>query len=279
MALSPQDLEHILSQLPPGPRMPAIFVGHGSPTNAIEDNPFTRSLAQMGRDFTELPRAILVVSAHWLTSGIMVQAGERLETIHDFAGFPEELYRVQYPASGAPLFARAAAQLLNGEAVETTEWGLDHGAWAVLRHIFPEARIPVFQLSLDWARKVDFHFDFASALRPLRDRGVLIVGSGNIVHNLRQSIPMFMAGDPRPFDWAVEFDAWIKNKIDNRDFGALSRIADAGHSSLLSVPSPEHYVPLLYTAAVADPGETITQIYEEVCYGGISMRTFRVENR
>ena len=133
MALSLQDLEHVLNQLPPGPRMPAIFVGHGSPTNAIKDNPFTRSLAQLGRDFTEVPRAILVISAHWLTSGIMVQAGERLETLHDFAGFPEALYNIQYPAPGSPLYARATAQLLNGEAVETTEWGLDHGRESGLR--------------------------------------------------------------------------------------------------------------------------------------------------
>ena len=277
MSLSAQELERILSELPPGPRMPAIFVGHGSPTNAIEDNPFTRALSRMGRDLVEPPRAILVISAHWLTSGAMVQAGERPETIHDFGGFPEELYRIQYPAPGAPSYARATARLLEGEAVATTDWGLDHGAWAVLRHVFPEAKIPVFQLSIDWARKIDFHFEFARALRPLRDRGVLIIGSGNIVHNLRQSMPRFATGDARPFDWAVEFDAWVKGRLDARDFAALARHGEAGPSALLSVPSPDHYVPLLYTAAVADPGETITQLYEEVCYGGISMRTFRVE--
>jgi len=275
--VSPQDLERILSQLPAGPRMPAIFVGHGSPTNALEDNPFTRSLAQMGKDFVERPRAILVISAHWLTSGTMVQAGERPETIHDFGGFPEELYRIQYPAPGAPLYAHATAQLFGGVAYETREWGLDHGAWTVLRHIFPDARIPVFQLSIDWARQNDFHFEFARALRPLRDRGVLILGSGNIVHNLRQSVPRFMSGDARPFDWAVEFDAWVKRQIDGRDYAALKRIGDAGQSALLAVPTPDHYVPLLYTAAVAEPGEAVTQVYEEVCYGGMSMRTFRVE--
>ena len=275
MSLSPQELERILKDLPPGPRMPAIFVGHGSPTNAIEDNPFTRALAKVGADLAEPPRAVLVVSAHWLTSGIMVQSGERPETLHDFAGFPDELYQIQYAAPGAPAYARAAAQLL-GETSETAEWGLDHGAWAVLRHIFPEARIPVFQLSIDWARKIDFHFDFARSLRPLRDRGVLVIGSGNIVHNLRQSVPRMMSGDARPFDWAVEFDAWVKGKLEQRDFAGLARHGDAGQSALLAEPSPDHYVPLLYTAAVADPAETITQIHEEVYYGGISMRTFRV---
>jgi 4,5-DOPA dioxygenase extradiol len=164
-----------------------------------------------------------------------------------------------------------------GGAAETTEWGLDHGAWSVLRHMFPEARIPVFQLSIDWARTIDFHFEFARALRPLRDRGVLILGSGNIVHNLRLSMPRFMTGDARPFDWAVEFDAWVKRQIDKRDYAGLARIGDAGQSALLSVPTPDHYVPLLYTAAVAEPGEAVTQVYEEVFYGGISMRTFRVE--
>ena len=279
MSLSPQDLQRVLSQLPPGPRMPAIFVGHGSPTNALEDNLFTRALVRMGRELVETPRAILVVSAHWLTAGVKVQAGERPETIHDFGGFPEELYQVQYPAPGAPLYAHVTSQLLGGEAVETTEWGLDHGAWTVLRHIFPEARIPVYQVSLDWARQMDFHFEFARALRGLRDRGVLILGSGNIVHNLRKSMPRFMTGDARPFDWAVEFDAWVKDKLEQRDFAALARFGDAGQSALLAVPSPDHYAPLLYTAAVAEPGETITQVHEEVCFGGISMRTFRVEAR
>ena len=278
MPLSAQHLQRILSELPPGPRMPAIFVGHGSPMNAIEDNPFTRALTQMGRDFVEAPRAILVISAHWLTSGTLVQAGERPETIHDFGGFPDELYRIQYPAPGTPLYARATAGLLTGNAVETSEWGLDHGAWSVLRHVFPEARIPVFQLSIDWARSIEFHYEFAQALKPLRDRGVLILGSGNIVHNLRQSMPRFAAGDARPFDWAVEFDAWVKGRLVQRDYQALARHVDAGQSALLSVPSPDHYVPLLYTAAVADPSEAITQVFEEVCYGGISMRTFRVES-
>jgi 4,5-DOPA dioxygenase extradiol len=276
MDFNPQDLERILGQLPPGPRMPTIFVGHGSPTNALEDNPFTRALVQVGRDFKEPPRAILVISAHWLTAGIMVQAAERPETIHDFGGFAEELYRIQYPAPGAPEYARATAALLGGEVKTTSEWGLDHGAWAVLRHIFPEAHIPVFQLSIDWARKIDFHFDFARALKPLRERGVLILGSGNIVHNLRRSMPRFAAGDPRPFDWAVEFDAWVKERLDTRDFAGLSRFDAVGQAALLSVPSPDHYVPLLYTAAVADPSEAITQVYEEVCFGGISMRTFVV---
>ena len=275
--MSPQELEQILGDLPPGPRMPAIFVGHGSPTNAIEDNPFTRALVQMGRDFVEAPRAILVISAHWLTSGTMVQAGERPETIHDFSGFPDELYGIQYPAPGAPQHAKATAKLLGGAAVETSEWGLDHGAWAVLRHIFPEARIPVFQLSIDWARNFEFHFEFAKALQPLRDRGVLILGSGNIVHNLRQSMPRFATGEARPFDWAVEFDAWVKARLDQGDYAALARPFDAGDSAPLSIPTPDHYAPLLYTAAVAGNDERLSQVFEEVCYGGISMRTFRID--
>ena len=276
MVLSTQELERVLGELPPGPRMPAIFVGHGSPANAIEDNPFTRALTGMGRGFAEPPRAILVISAHWLTAGTMVQAGERPETIHDFGGFADELYRIQYPAPGAPLYARATAGLLGGDAVETSEWGLDHGAWTVLRHIFPEARIPVFQLSIDWARPIGFHYEFARALKPLRDRGVLIIGSGNVVHNLRLSMPRFAAGDARPFDWAVEFDQWVGARLEARDYAGLSRQGDAGQSALLAVPSPDHYVPLLYTAAVCDPDEPLTPVYDEVCYGGMSMRTFRV---
>ena len=279
MVLSPLDLERVLAQLPLGPRMPAIFVGHGSPANAIDDNAFTRALAQMGREIQEPPTAVLVVSAHWLTSGVLVQAGERPETIHDFGGFPEELYRIQYPAPGAPLHARVTAELLAGDATLTTEWGLDHGAWSVLRHIFPEARIPVYQVSIDWARDMNFHFEFARALRALRNRGVLVLGSGNIVHNLRRSMPRVAEGDIRPFDWAVEFDAWVQARIDDRDYSGLARHTDAGQSALLAVPTPDHYVPLLYAAAVAEPGETVTQIFEQVFYGGISMRTFRIEPR
>lgn len=281
MILDSRELELILSELPPGPRMPAVFIGHGSPTNALADNAFTRALAQLGaRLSTELPAppaAILVVSAHWQTSGVYVQSSIRPETIHDFGGFPQELYRIQYPAPGSPQHARVTAKLTGGLAQETTEWGLDHGAWTVLRHVFPDARIPVYQMSIDWLRTMAFHFDLAKMLAPLRDRGVLIVGSGNIVHNLRQSMPRFMTGDARPFDWAVSFDAWVKQRLEARDFGSLIRFQEAGESALLSVPTPDHYVPLLYTMGVAEPAEAITQVHEEVCFGGISMRTFRID--
>jgi 4,5-DOPA dioxygenase extradiol len=271
------DPAQLLANLPPGPRMPAFFVGHGSPMNAIEDNPFTRALAKMGRDLAEPPQAVLVVSAHWLTPGeTLVHAGERPRTIHDFGGFPKELYEIQYPAPGAPEYAVATAGLLHNAKL-TPEWGLDHGAWCVLRHMFPAAQLPVYQVSIDWSRPVAWHYSFAQHLKALRNKGVLIIGSGNVVHNLRASFPKILAGDARPYDWAVEFDRWVGEKIDHRDYSGLAAYQKSGAAGLQSVPSPDHFIPLLYTVGVAEERETITQTYEEVYYGGLSMRTFRVE--
>ena len=244
--------------------------------NAVQDNPFTRALAGMGRSLIEPPRAVLVVSAHWLTPGeTLVQASERPKTIHDFGGFPDELYKVQYPAPGAPLYAAATAGLLNVNL--TQDWGLDHGAWSVLRHIFPEATLPVFQVSIDWGRSMDWHYQFARHMQGLRARGVLILGSGNVVHNLRASIPKLMAGDAKPYDWAVEFDQWVGDKLEQRDFAGLTDYGKAGSAGEQAVPSPDHYIPLLYTVGVSSAKETITQTYQEVYFGGMSMRTFRVE--
>ena len=273
-------LNSAFSALPATPRLPALFIGHGNPMNAIEDNAYSRSWHALGETLPT-PRAILCVSAHWMTRGTtLAHVAERPKTIHDFGGFPRVLYEQQYAAPGAPDVAQAAMELVRlSHITPDTEWGLDHGAWSVLRHIFPEARIPVYQVSIDWARDMNFHFEFARALRALRNRGVLVLGSGNIVHNLRRSMPRVAEGDIRPFDWAVEFDAWVQARIDDRDYSGLARHTDAGQSALLAVPTPDHYVPLLYAAAVAEPGETVTQIFEQVFYGGISMRTFRIEPR
>ena len=262
---------------PGSEKMPLLFVGHGDPRNALRNNAFTQSLARTGAAIAsnQPPRAVLVVSAHWLTRGSYVCAHPQPETIYDFGGFEQALYEVQYPAPGAPEIAREVAAAIP-EVEATEQWGLDHGAWTVLKHIFPKADIPVFQLSIDYHKPMQYHYDLARKLRFLREKGVLILGSGNIVHNLRLSMPKLMQGDAAPFDWAMEFDEWVKGRIEARDFQALVDYDQQGQMARLAVPTVDHYVPMLYNLALIDPHETITQEYEEVSHGGMSMRTFRV---
>lgn len=253
--------------------MPVLFVGHGDPMHALRDNPYTRSLRELGRSLPARPRAVCVVSAHWLTKGTFVTTTAFPQTIYDFYGFPDELYRVQYTAPGAPEAARQVTALIH-EAQEAPNRGLDHGAWAVLKHLFPEADVPVFQLSIDHRKPMEYHFALAGRLRQLRGQGVLFVGSGNIVHNLE--LASLEAG-ALPYDWAVEFDGWVAERIIRRDFGSLVHYATLGPgvAAELSVPDVDHYVPLLYALALAGPGEEIRFTYEEVV-SSISMRCLRI---
>ena len=251
--------------------MPVFFIGHGNPMNAIQDNPFTRSLTKLGKSVTEKPNAILVVSAHWLTQGTFVATTQHPETIYDFGGFPSELYKVTYPAPGAPEYAKEVLKLIPN-VKEDAEWGLDHGAWTVLKHLFPEAKIPVFQLSIDFYKPMQYHFDLAMQLKALRNKGVLIIGSGNIVHNLQL---YFSKTDNKPFDWAVEFAAWSKEKIVQHDFKSLVNYETKGAMAKLAVPTTDHYIPMIYSVALADKNETIDFTYEETI-GSMSMRTFKM---
>lgn len=260
------------------PKLPALFVGHGSPMNALDDNAFTRSLRKLGAEFKkegQIPAAILVVSAHWLTRGSFVNVSEKQETIHDFGGFPQALFDMQYPAPGSPEKAKETA-LLSHLLHETNEWGLDHGAWTILVHLFPEAKIPVFQMSIDYYQPMQYHLNLAAELRSLREKGVLIIGSGNIVHNLRMSVPKLQQGDASPYDWATEFDTWVAKKITDGDYAALADYEKMGAAGKLAVPTPDHYIPMLYTLGLADGKEEIKQVYTSVEYGGLSMRTFQV---
>lgn len=267
-----------MDDLPATERQPVLFIGHGSPMNAIETNPYTAALQRMGENILSInrPKAVLVVSAHWLTRGTFVQAATKPEIIYDFGGFPEELYEVQYPAAGAPDIAKEAAAML-GNAEVTLDWGLDHGAWAVLKHLFPKADIPCFQLSIDWGKPMQYHFELAGMLSKLRDCGVLVIGSGNIVHNLGASIPMLGRGDKSAFDWAVEFDGWVGGALQNGDYRKLINYESAGRSGTLSVPSPDHYIPMLYSLGLAGKAESVHSFYESVEYGGISMRSFIIQ--
>lgn len=257
--------------------MPVLFIGHGSPMNALEDNPFTRTLRQLGTELRQhqKPNAILVVSAHWLTRGTFVTTNQRPRTIHDFGGFPQALFDMQYPAPGSPALAQSILEHVH-DVHGTADWGLDHGTWTVLHHLYPEANIPVVQLSLDYSKPLAWHFDFARQLQFLRERGVLIIGSGNLVHNLRLSMPKLMAGDDSPYAWATEFDEWIKVKLQNGDYRALTDYTATGSAGPLAVPTPDHYLPALYPLGLAGKNEPIRQLFEEVNYGGLSMRTFMV---
>lgn len=273
-----QDLSKLSESSPATQKMPALFVGHGSPMNAIEDNPFTQSLRKLGEIFKKegkKPAAILVVSAHWLTRGSFVNSSPKPKTIHDFGGFPQALFDMQYPAPGSPEKAKETA-LLSHLLHETEEWGLDHGTWSILVHLFPEADIPVFQLSIDYHQPMQYHLDLAREIRSLREKGVLVIGSGNIVHNLRMSLPKLQTSDSSPYDWALEFDTWVAEKIALGDYAALTNYEQIGAAGKLSVPTPDHYIPMLYTLGLAESKEAVQQVYEEVSYGGISMRTFQV---
>jgi 4,5-DOPA dioxygenase extradiol len=248
-------------------KLPALFVGHGSPMNAIEDGPFRRSWEELGRRLPR-PDVILCVSAHWETRGLFLTGAASPATIHDFYGFPEELFAVRYDAQGAPDFARRAAARLGsfGATVDPAR-GFDHGCWSVLVAMYPAADVPVVQLSLDTGRPGPFHYELARELRPLRDAGVLIVGSGNLVHNLRLADFALAAG----YDWAERFDALVRAKIEGFDHAALAAYGELGADAQLAIPTPEHYLPLLYALGVQDVGEPV-RIFNAACVlGSISM--------
>jgi 4,5-DOPA dioxygenase extradiol len=255
-------------------RMPAMFIGHGSPMNAIEDNAYTRRLGELGRSLKEQPRAILVVSAHWLTRGTHVLVSEKPATIHDFGGFPQALFDVEYPAPGAPAIAKETAQLITSTHVtEDNTWGLDHGTWSVLRHMYPEATIPVYQLSIDYYKPAAWHFKLAEELQALRDRGVLIIGSGNIVHNLRA---VDWNPDPKPFDWALEFDNVVKDRITRKEYDDLLNYEKLGMAAKMAIPTPDHYYPLIYALGAGGRKEDIQFTYEEIQMGSIDMLCLQI---
>ncbi len=248
-------------------RMPALFVGHGSPMNAIEDNAFRRGWRDVARRLPK-PRAVLCVSAHWETAGVSVTASDQPPTIHDFYGFPRSLFAVRYPAPGLPSLARDTALLLRPTEVHLDgERGLDHGCWSVLLAMYPEADVPVVQLSLESRRPASFHYELAKQLAPLREQGVLVLGSGDIVHNL--GVVDFRR--PDGYDWAVRFNDEVKKRIRARDDAALVAYESLGPEAPLAVPTPEHYLPLLYVLALRDEGDDVAFFNDETVLGSISM--------
>ena len=252
-------------------KMPVLFVGHGSPTNAIEDNEFSRAWADAG-DSMPRPRAVLCVSAHWETNGTQVTATERPGTIHDFYGFPRPLYEVTYPAPGSPVLAQRVRETVRAAKVRPDpDRGLDHGAWSVLRRMFPGADIPVVQLSLDRTKPPAFHYQLGKELSGLRREGVLILGSGNIVHNLG-----VIVREDTAYDWAIGFDETVKRLILSGDHDAIVRYPDLGRAARLSVPTNEHFLPLLHILALQDEGDDLRFFTDRVTLGSISMRSLRI---
>jgi 4,5-DOPA dioxygenase extradiol len=252
--------------------MPALFVGHGSPLNALADNRYTQAWRRMGRSLPR-PKAVLVVSAHWYVRGIAVTAMEVPATIHDFYGFPQALYDVAYPAPGSPALAHRVCDLLQPLGVELDQsWGLDHGTWSVLAHVFPDADVPVVQLSIDATQPHAFHYELGKQLAPLRDEGILLVGSGNVVHNLRAMRP----DDIHPYDWAVRFDRAVQDHLRRRDHGPLIDYERLDSDARLAVPTPEHYLPLLYVIGAQLEHEPVAFPVAGIDLGSISMLTLAV---
>ncbi|MGC3976715.1 MAG: 4,5-DOPA dioxygenase extradiol [Nitrospira sp.] len=254
--------------------MPACFIGHGNPMNALSKNEYTRAWAALGSALPR-PRAILAISAHWYVPGTSVTAMRDPRTIHDFGGFPAALYQVKYPAPGDPVLARRVQALLAPITVGLDEkWGLDHGTWSVLCHVFPDADIPVVQLSIDEAQPARVHYDIGKRLAPLRDEGVLIIGSGNLVHNLHA-----YAWGQRPvhaFDWAIRFETQVRALLLVSDDEPLIDYEALGSDALLSVPTPDHYLPLLYVIALRQNGERIHFPVEGIEGGSVSMLTIQI---
>jgi len=267
------EFKYMSDQLPNTERMPTLFVGHGNPMNAIEKNPYVEGWKKLGTTIPR-PKAILSISAHWLTEGTRVHVTEKPKIIHDFWGFPKELYDVRYPCFGAPIYANATKKLLAGTGIAgDTDWGIDHGTWSVLVHMFPNADIPVFQMSIDISRGHRAHYELGAMLRPLREKGVLIMGSGNLVHNLGK---IAWEKNAQPFDWAVTFDLQAKDLLNDHDHNALIHYEKLGPKAALAIPTPDHYWPLLYALGTQHKNEEIQFPVEGISHGSISMRAVQI---
>jgi 4,5-DOPA dioxygenase extradiol len=252
--------------------MPILFCAHGSPMNALANNSYTLALRNL-KNTIPTPKSILIISAHWQTNGTWVTAMENPKTIHDFQGFPKELFDIRYNSPGSPTLAENIMKTISQPEIhaDLTNWGLDHGTWSILKHIYPEANIPVVQLSMDMTRPVIFHFELGKKLQFLREQGVLIIGSGNIVHNLRVIDWNNLAA---PFNWAVDYDNWVVKHIHEKNYQALVQEFNHSANGKLSHPTADHFVPLLYILGAAEQKDSVSEIYSGYEHGSISMRSF-----
>ncbi len=272
-----QELNRITTNLEPTERMPALFLGHGSPMNAIEENEFVAGFRKAGASFAK-PKAVLCISAHWETRGTYVTAMEHPRTIHDFGGFPKELFDVQYPAPGSPETAKSVKELVKKAEIglDDHEWGLDHGAWSVIKHLYPDADVPVIQMSLDHFQTPQHHYELAQELASLRDKGILIVGSGNMVHNLGKVAWDKFNEKDFAYEWATEASEKMKKGILDGDHKPLIDFRAQGKSFDLAIPTPEHYLPLLYVLALQGKDEKAELFNDRAVAGALTMTSVKI---
>jgi 4,5-DOPA dioxygenase extradiol len=271
------ELQNFSSLFSDTERMPLLFLGHGSPMNAIEENEFVTGFRDIAKTLPK-PNAILCISAHWFIKGTKVTSMEMPKTIHDFYGFPQELYEVQYPAKGNPALANEIKNLLMPNLVELDyDWGIDHGAWSVLRHLYPKANIPVVQLSIDYTKPASFHFELAKKLSELRNKGILIIGSGNIIHNLRLVDYGSLGKDNYGYDWAIEAKETINGFLLKGNYESIINYERQSKAIQLAIPSPDHYLPLIYVLALQQEEENITLFNDKLVGGSLSMTSLIIK--
>jgi 4,5-DOPA dioxygenase extradiol len=276
-AMKLKELETITNGLTQTDKMPVLFLGHGSPMNAIEENEFVIGFRNIGKDIPK-PTAILVISAHWETKGTFVTAMEKPRTIHDFEGFPQALFNVQYPAPGSPNLAKETKRIIHKTQVGLDEkWGLDHGTWSVVKHLYPKADVPVLQMSIDYTQGGQYHYDLAKKLATLRKKGVLIIGSGNMVHNLGMVAWDKLNADSYGYDWAIEANDTMKKYILSDNHQPLINFKSQGKAFDLAIPSPEHYLPLIYTLALKENKEKITIFNDKAIAGSLTMTSLKID--
>ncbi len=277
-ALKLSDLDRLTSDFVNTDQMPVLFLGHGSPMNGIQENEFVTGFRNIGNEIQQ-PTAILCISAHWETRGTFVTAMEHPQTIHDFGGFPKELFDVQYPAPGSPSLAQDTKALVTKTEVGLDhKWGLDHGAWSVVKHMYPEANVPIIQMSLDYNKSPQYHYDLARELSALRKKGILIIGSGNMVHNLGMVAWDKLNDDEYGFDWALEAREKMKQFISDDHHDALINYSGNGRSFQLSIPTPEHYLPLLYTLALKEKNDSISFFNDKAIAGSLTMTSVKFDH-
>lgn len=275
-AMKLNELNKITASFNPTDKMPVLFLGHGSPMNAIEENEFVAGFRNIAKTLPK-PNAILCISAHWETKGTFVTAMQNPRTIHDFGGFPKALFEVQYPAPGSPELAKQTKELVKKTTIELDDkWGLDHGAWSVIKHLYPKADMPVIQMSLDQYQTPQFHYELAQDLKALRKKGILVIGSGNMVHNLGLVDWKNLSKTDYAFDWAIEASEKMKTYIRNGDHEQLIRFRSHGKSFELAIPTPEHFLPLLYTLALKDENEHVSLFNDKAVAGSLTMTSVKI---
>ncbi|MDO9187674.1 MAG: 4,5-DOPA dioxygenase extradiol [Bacteroidia bacterium] len=276
-AMKLKALETITQELTRTEKMPVLFLGHGSPMNAIEENEFVTGFRNIGKGIPT-PKAILVISAHWETKGTFVTAMDKPRTIHDFGGFPKALFDVEYPAPGSPELANETKNIIKKTQVGLDEkWGLDHGAWSVVKHLYPKADVPVIQMSIDYTQGAQYHYDLAKELASLRKKGILIVGSGNMVHNLGMVAWDKLNTDAYGYDWAIEANEKMKKYILTDEHQPLINFKSQGKAFDLAIPSPEHYLPLIYSLALKEKNEKVTIFNDKAVAGSLTMTSLKID--